>query len=246
MNLGGKIAVVTGAGQGIGKAIALCLAQAGADLAVADINGEGVSRVAEDIRALGRQALTVTIDVTSLSECEAMMKEVVEHLGAIDIIVNNAGITRDTVLLRMKEEQWDQVMAVNLKGTFNCTKAAIRYLFKQKSGRVINIASVTGAMGNPGQANYSASKAAVMGFTKAVAREYADRGITVNAVAPGFIKTAMTDSIPEKEREAMIAQIPAKRLGTPEDVAHAVCFLASDAAGYITGQVLHLNGGLYT
>jgi len=245
MELEKKIAVVTGAGQGIGKTIALTLAQSGADVVIADINEAAVRGVAGQIEAMGRRALPVAVNVVSLAECEAMIKQATEVFGTVDILVNNAGITRDMVLLRMKEEQWDQVIAVNLKGTFNCTKAAIRHMFRAKYGRIINISSVTGAMGNPGQANYSASKAAVMGFTKAVAREYAHCGITVNAVAPGFIKTAMTDAIPDKEREAMIAMIPAHKLGLPEDVAHLVCFLASDRAAYITGQVIHINGGLY-
>jgi len=245
MNLQGKTALVTGAGQGIGKTIALELARHGADIIIADINEAALNEVVREIEGLGRQALPLKVNVTSLAECDEMIKKAQEKFGRIDILVNNAGITRDTVLLRMKEEQWDQVIAVNLKGTFNCTKAAIRSMFKNKYGRIINISSVTGAMGNPGQANYSASKAAVMGFTKAVAREYAHCGITVNAVAPGFIRTAMTDAIPEKEREAMINMIPAKQLGTPEDVANLVCFLASDIAGYITGQVIHINGGLY-
>lgn len=245
MNLKGKVAIVTGAGQGIGRIIALFLAQHGADVVVADINEQTLQEVAGEIEKLGRQALPVKMNVTVLAECDEMVKKAQERFGKVDILVNNAGITRDTVLLRMKEEQWDQVIAVNLKGTFNCTKAAIRSMFKSKYGRIINISSVTGAMGNPGQANYSASKAAVMGFTKAIAREYAHCGITVNAVAPGFISTAMTDAIPEKEREAMISMIPARQLGTPEDVANLVCFLASDLAGYITGQVIHINGGLY-
>lgn len=245
MNLEKKIAFVTGAGQGIGKTIALTLAQHGADVVVADINEATVSTVAHEIEALGRRALSLGLDVVNLAACEEAIKKTIDAFGKLDILVNNAGITRDMVLLRMKEEQWDQVIAVNLKGTFNCTKAAIRHMFRNKYGRIVNISSVTGAMGNPGQANYSASKAAVMGFTKAVAREYAHCGITVNAVAPGFIKTAMTDAIPEKEREAMIAMIPAQKLGTPEDVAHIVCFLASDLASYITGQVIHVNGGLY-
>lgn len=245
MNIQGKIALVTGAAQGIGKTIALELARQGADIIVADINEAALQEAVGEIEALGRQALPLKVNVTSLAECDEMIKKAQEKFGRIDILVNNAGITRDTVLLRMKEEQWDQVISVNLKGTFNCTKAAIRSMFKNKYGRIINISSVTGAMGNPGQANYSASKAAVMGFTKAVAREYAHCGITVNAVAPGFIRTAMTDAIPEKEREAMINMIPARQLGTPEDVANLVCFLASDMAGYITGQVIHINGGLY-
>ena len=246
MNLADKKAIVTGAAQGIGKTIALQLALHGADVVVTDINREGLAPVVAEIQALGRQAHAIAMDVSSLEQCEDMAREAVQAMGRIDILVNNAGITRDTLLLRMKEEQWDQVMQVNVKGTFNCTKSVLRTMFKQKYGRIIQISSVTGAMGNPGQANYSASKAAVIGFTKAVAREYAHSGITVNAVAPGFIKTAMTDAIPDKEREAMIAQIPARQLGTPEDVAYAVCFLAGDESSYITGQVIHVNGGLYT
>jgi 3-oxoacyl-[acyl-carrier protein] reductase len=174
-----------------------------------------------------------------------MVKETVDKLGKIDILVNNAGITRDNVLLRMKPEEWDQVMEVNLKGTYACTRAALKFMFRQKNGRIVNIASITGLMGNAGQANYSASKAGIIGFTKAVAREYATRGITVNAVAPGFIDTAMTQAIPEKEREALTRQIPMERLGTPDDVAAAVYFLVSDLSGYITGQVINVNGGMY-
>ena len=245
MDLKGKTAIVTGAAQGIGKVIALGLAKNGADIAVSDINEDSLSSAVKEIEALGRKAIAVKMDVSSLKDCEAMVKKTIDAFGKVDILINNAGITRDTVLLRMKEEQWDQVIQVNLKGTFNCTKAVIRSMFKQKSGKIINISSVTGAMGNAGQANYSASKAAVMGFTKSIAREYAHCGITVNAVAPGFIKTAMTDAIPEKDRDAMISIIPAKRLGLPEDVADTVCFLASDMANYITGQVIHINGGMY-
>jgi 3-oxoacyl-[acyl-carrier protein] reductase len=245
VNVDGKIAVVTGAGQGIGRTIALSLAERGASVVVADINMDQASAVAVEVEALRCSSLPLKVNVASLKECEDLMKAVIDRFGKIDILVNNAGITRDMVLLRMKEEQWDDVISVNLKGTFNCTKTAIRYMFRQKNGCIINIASVTGAMGNPGQANYSASKAGIMGFTKAVAREYAEYGITVNAVAPGFIATAMTDAIPQKDRDLLIAQIPAKRLGTPEDVAAVVCFLASNAASYITGQVIHTNGGLY-
>lgn len=245
MDLKGKTAIVTGAAQGIGKVIALGLAKCGADIAVSDINEDSLSSAVKEIEALGRKAIAVKMDVSSLKDCEEMVKKTIDAFGKVDILINNAGITRDTVLLRMKEEQWDQVIQVNLKGTFNCTKAVIRSMFKQKSGKIINISSVTGAMGNAGQANYSASKAAVMGFTKSIAREYAHCGITVNAVAPGFIKTAMTDAIPEKDRDAMISIIPAKRLGLPEDVADTVCFLASDMANYITGQVIHINGGMY-
>ena len=214
-------------------------------MVISDVNAEALADAAAEIGATGRRVVTVTGNVVQAADCDAMVKACIEHFGKLDILINNAGITRDTVLLRMKEEQWDQVIAVNVKGTFNCTKAAIRPMFKAKSGRIINISSVTGAMGNPGQANYSASKAAVMGFTKAIAREYASSGITVNAVAPGFIKTAMTDAIPDRDRDAMIAMIPSQKLGLPEDVAALVCFLAGDQAGYITGQVIHINGGLY-
>jgi 3-oxoacyl-[acyl-carrier protein] reductase len=245
MNLKNQVAIVTGAAQGIGRIIAIFLARRGADIVAADINQEHLLEVAQEVERLEQKAMSIKMDVTSLSESEEMVKQTLDRFGKVDILVNNAGITRDIVLLRMKEDQWDQVIQVNLKGTFNCTKTVIRSMFKQKYGRIINISSVTGAMGSPGQANYSASKAAVIGFTKAVAREYAHCGITVNAVAPGFIKTAMTDSIPERDREALIAQIPAKRLGTPEDVANTVCYLASDLASYITGQVIHINGGLY-
>ena len=240
-----RLAVVTGAAQGIGRTIALFLSEKGSDIVISDINEESLKEVVGEIEKLGQKAVPVKMDVSKLSQCEEMIKQAVDRFGKVDILVNNAGITRDIVLLRMKEDQWDQVIQVNLKGTFNCTKAVIRYMFKKKYGRIVNISSVTGAMGNPGQVNYSASKAAVMGFTKAVAREYAHCGITVNAVAPGFINTPMTDAIPEKERGAMIAQIPAKQLGTPEDVANLVCYLASDLASYITGQVIHINGGLY-
>jgi len=245
MGLTGKGAVITGAAQGIGKAIAQLLAERGASLLLCDVNLEKAGEAAREIEAAGGTCWACRADVTRPADADALVQEAVQHLGAVDIFVNNAGITKDNVLLRMKEEQWDQVMAVNLKGTFNCTKAAVKVMLRQKSGTVINIASITGLMGNAGQANYSASKAGVIGFTKAIAREYADRGITVNAVAPGFIATAMTDAIPEKEREALINQIPLKRLGTPLDVAEVVCFLASDGARYITGQVIGVNGGLY-
>jgi 3-oxoacyl-[acyl-carrier protein] reductase len=237
--------VVTGAAQGIGREIALLLARKGAAAALCDVNQEGVDETARRIQEEGGSCRTFKVDVSHFQDAETVIKEAVDQLGSVDILVNNAGITKDNVLLRMKEEQWDQVMAVNLKGTFNFTKAAIRVMLRQKSGKIINIASITGLMGNAGQANYAASKAGVIGFTKAIAREYADRGITVNAVAPGFISTSMTDAIPERDREALIAQIPMKRLGTPEDVAQAVYFLASEGANYITGQVLGINGGLY-
>ena len=239
-----KVAVVTGAAQGIGKAIALLLARKGASLALCDINLEMVREAAREIEEEGR-CLALKSDVSKSQDAEKIIKETVEHFGSVDILVNNAGITKDNVLLRMKEDQWDQVMAVNLKGTFNFTRAAVKVMLRQRSGKIVNVASITGLMGNAGQANYSASKAGIIGFTKSIAREYADRGITVNAVAPGFITTTMTDAIPEKEREELIKQIPMRRLGTPEDVAKTVYFLSSEDASYITGQVIGVNGGLY-
>jgi 3-oxoacyl-[acyl-carrier protein] reductase len=245
MELKNKVAVVTGAAQGIGKVIALFLARKGAAVVLCDINLELAEKAAREIEDGGGKCLALKSDVSNYEEAEKIIKESVAQLGSLDILVNNAGITKDNVLLRMKDDQWDQVMAVNLKGTFNFTKAAVKVMMRQKRGSIVNIASVTGQMGNAGQANYSASKAGVIGFTKAVAREYADRGITINAVAPGFIATAMTDAIPEREREELIKQIPMKKLGTSEDVASAVYFLASDDARYITGQVIGVNGGLY-
>ena len=243
--LNGRVAIVTGGAQGIGKAIALTLARHGADVVVTDINLERAQATAQEIEALQVRSLAIKANVADVSAAEQMVKETVDKLGKIDILVNNAGITRDNVLLRMKPEEWDQVMEVNLKGTYACTRAALKFMFRQKNGRIVNIASITGLMGNAGQANYSASKAGIIGFTKAVAREYANRGITVNAVAPGFIDTAMTQAIPEKEREALIKLIPMERLGTPDDVAAAVYFLVSDLSGYITGQVINVNGGMY-
>jgi 3-oxoacyl-[acyl-carrier protein] reductase len=243
--LKGKVAIVTGGAQGIGRAIALTLARSGADVVISDINLEKAQETAREIEALNVRSLAIKSNVADVNEVEQMVKESVDKLGRIDILVNNAGITRDNVLLRMKPEEWDQVMAINLRGTFLCTRTALKFMFRQRSGRIVNIASITGLMGNAGQANYSASKAGIIGFTKATAREYANRGITVNAVAPGFINTAMTQAIPEKEREMLIKQIPMERLGSPDDVASAVYFLVSDLSSYITGQVINVNGGMY-
>lgn len=243
--LEGKVALVTGGAQGIGRAIALLFAREGAKVVISDINLEKARETCREVESLGQEALAIGGNVAAASEAEAMVHQAVEKFGRLDILVNNAGITRDQVLLRMKEEDWDLVLAVNLKGTFHCTKAALRPFLKQKGGKVINIASVTGQMGNAGQANYAASKAGIIGFTKSIAREYAHRNIQVNAVAPGFIDTAMSQAIPQKDREFLIKQIPMERLGTPEDVAEAVLFLSSSAADYITGQVLNINGGMY-
>jgi len=245
MKLKGKVALITGGAQGIGKAIALLFTREGAKVVIADINLEKARETCQEVESLGGETLAVGGNVASAKEAETMVQQAADQFGRLDILVNNAGITRDQVLLRMKEEDWDLVMAVNLKGAFLCTKAALRLFLKQKSGKVVNIASVTGEMGNAGQANYAASKAGLIGFTKSIAREYASRNIQVNAVAPGFIDTAMSQAIPQKDREFLIKQIPMERLGTAEDVAEAVLFLARPAADYITGQVLSVNGGMY-
>ncbi len=239
------MALVTGAAQGIGKAIALLLARNGADLVVSDINLEKAEETAKEIRAIGPKAMAVKVDVANLSDVERMVAGILEKLAKIDILVNNAGITRDKLILRMTEEDWDAVLGVNLKGTFNCTKAVLRHMAKQRSGKIVNIASVVGEMGNAGQANYSASKAGVIGLTKTIAREYAQRGINVNAIAPGYIETPMTEALPEKAKEELRRLIPMERLGKPEDVAEAVLFLVSEESSYMTGQVLNVNGGIY-
>jgi 3-oxoacyl-[acyl-carrier protein] reductase len=245
MDLKGKVALITGGAQGIGKITALLLARNGADVAVSDINMEGALETVGEIEGLGRNGLALESDVSNPADAERIVAKTVEQLGSIDILVNNAGITRDRLLLRMTEEDWDAVLNVNLKGTFNCTKAAVKHMVKRKSGRIVNIASVVGEMGNAGQANYAASKAGIIGLTKAIAREYAQRGISVNAIAPGYIETPMTEALPEKVKEQLKGQIPMARLGTPLDVANAIYFLVSDASSYITGQVLNVNGGIY-
>lgn len=242
--LSGRVALVTGAGQGIGKAIALKLASWGADVAVIDVNLDAAQQTSKEIIAMGRRSTAMKVDVVSAKETEDMAEKVFKEFDGLHILVNNAGITRDGLILRMKEEDWDAVLNVNLKGTFNCTKASLKYMSKVKWGRIINISSVVGVLGNAGQANYAASKAGVIGLTKSVAREFASRNITCNAVAPGYIETAMTASLPDKVKEEVIAKIPLGRLGGPNDIADAVLFLASNAGGYITGHVLDVNGGM--
>jgi len=239
-----KIALVTGAARGIGRAIALELARSGASVAVVDIDEQAAAAVSGELASLGVRAKAYRCDVSDLAEVEKMAGECLQDFGRVDILVNNAGITRDTLLLRMKEEEWDLVLRVNLKSAFNCTKALSRNMLKQKSGRIVNISSVVGLMGNAGQANYAASKAGLIGFTKSLAREFASRGITVNAVAPGFIQTEMTASLSDEAKARLADQIPLGSLGMPEDVAAAVAFLASDKARYITGQVIHIDGGM--
>ena len=245
MELTGKVALVTGAAQGIGKAVALMLARNGADIVVSDVNVEKAQETSQEIQSLGRKALALKVDVSRPDDVDRMVQTIVEQFGRIDILVNNAGIARDKLILRLTEEDWDAVLDVNLKGTFNCTKAVVRHMMKQRSGKIVNIASVVGEMGNAGQANYAASKAGVIGLTKTIAREFAQRGITVNAIAPGYIQTPMTDALPEKAKEELKRMIPMERLGQPEDVANAVLFLVSEASSYITGQVLNVNGGIY-
>jgi 3-oxoacyl-[acyl-carrier protein] reductase len=245
MELKGKVALVTGGAQGIGKAVALILARHGADVIVADVNLEKAGETAKELETAGGRTMAVNVDVTRLGDVEKMVESAIARFGRIDILINNAGIARDKLILRMTEEDWDAVLAVNLKGTFNCTKAVIKHMSKQRSGKIVNIASVVGEMGNAGQANYSASKAGVIGLTKTIAREFAQRGINVNAIAPGYIQTPMTDVLPEKAKEELQRMIPMERLGQPEDVAHAVLFLVSEASSYVTGQVLNVNGGIY-
>lgn len=245
MLLDGKTALVTGASRGIGRAIALRLAAEGANIA---INYAGNTAKAEEtkaaVEAAGGKAALFQADVSDSAQVEQMVASVLETFGSLDILVNNAGITRDGLLMRMKEEDFDAVLDTNLKGIFHVTKAVTKIMMKQRSGRIVNMASVVGIIGNAGQTNYAAAKAGVIGFTKSAARELAARGITINAVAPGFIATDMTAAMPEKAKEATLAAIPLRRMGTPEDVANAVLFLVSDQAAYITGQVVKVDGGM--
>jgi 3-oxoacyl-[acyl-carrier protein] reductase len=245
MSLTERIAIVTGGAQGIGQAIAATLAQEGADVVVADLNANRCEETVARVKQLGRKAMAVSVNVGDWDQVKSMIDRVQKEWERIDILVNNAGITRDGLLLRMKEEDWQSVLQVNLTGTFYCVKAVLPTMSRQRNGRIVNIASIVGAIGNIGQANYAASKAAVIGLTKTVAREYASRNITVNAVAPGFIDTAMTQDLSADTKEALLNQIPLKRLGQASDIADAVSFLCSEKAGYITGHVLHVNGGMH-
>jgi 3-oxoacyl-[acyl-carrier protein] reductase len=245
MDLSGRIAVVTGASRGIGRAIARQLAAHGAHV-VAAARGENARETVDEIAASGGRAQAASLDVTDATAADALIASTLESHGRVDILVNNAGIARDQLMLRMKREDWDAVLATNLTAAFALTQAALKPMIRQRAGRVVCISSVVGQSGNPGQANYAASKAGLIGFAKAVALEVASRGITVNVVAPGLIETDMTRAMTERAREDWASKIPLRRLGTPDDIASAVCFLASDAASYITGHVLAVNGGMYT
>jgi 3-oxoacyl-(acyl-carrier-protein) reductase len=244
MNFNDKTALVTGSGSGIGRSIAMLLAEFGANVVVNDVSQEDADATAQEIEFLGRKSLSVTASVSNREEVQAMFDQIQSRFGGIDILVNNAGITRDGFLMKMSEDQWDQVMEVNLKGVFHCCQCAARMMSDKQYGKIVNIASASAQMGNIGQVNYAASKGGVISVTKTLAKELAQFNINVNAVAPGFIETPMTAKVPDKVKDHLIRQIPLRRAGTPEDVARAVCFLASDEAAYITGQVLSCNGGM--
>jgi len=239
-----KTALITGAGAGIGKAIALTFAREGCDIAVCDVVAETAQKTALEIEDMGRKATAYTVDVTDAEAVKQVVDKVIDNFTQINILVNNAGITRDGLMVRMSDDDWQAVLSVNLSGTFNCSRAAARYMMKQRSGTIISIASIIGLIGNAGQANYSASKAGVIGLTKSLAKELAARGIRANAIAPGFIKTAMTDKLTDEQRESMLRNIPMRALGEPEDVAKTALFLASDLSAYITGQVITVDGGM--
>lgn len=242
--LKGKTAVVTGGAQGIGEAIAVKLASEGANIAVLDVNIEKANETAAKLKGMGVEAEAYKADVSSLADVEAVVEKIVDRFKAIDILVNNAGITRDNLLIRMTEQEWDLVIAINLKGVFNFTKTVGKIMMKQRKGSIVNISSVIGLMGNAAQTNYSASKAGVIGITKSVAKELASRNVRVNAVCPGYIKTAMTDKLSEEVQNGILAHIPTKTMGMPEDVANAVLFLSSELSSYVTGETVRVDGGM--
>ena len=245
LNLEGKVAIVTGASRGIGAAIADTLAAAGAKVAGTATTEAGAAAISERLQGISSESRGFVLDVNEADGAATLVKAVNDELGAPTILVNNAGITRDQILMRMKDEDWDSIMDTNLRSVFRLSKACLRGMMKARGGRIISIASVVGATGNPGQSNYAAAKAGMVGFSKSLAREIASRNITVNVVAPGFIDTDMTQALDEKQRESLMTDIPLQRLGEPEDIAASVLFLASEQGGYITGQTLHVNGGMY-
>ena len=245
-HLDGKIVLVTGASRGIGQAIALSLGHAGATVIGTATSDKGAEAISNTFKENGIAGQGLTLNVTNNDQIAEVMSTIVENHGSVDILVNNAGITRDNLLMRMKEDEWDDIMSTNLSSVYKMSKAVLRGMMKKKAGRIISIASVVGAMGNAGQTNYAAAKAGIMGFTKSLAREVGTRGITVNAVAPGFIQTDMTDALPEEQKASLASQIPLGRLGTPDEIAQTVLFLAGEGGAYITAQTLHVNGGMYT
>jgi len=245
MRLKGRNALITGAAQGIGKSLAISMAREGANIGIADVNMESAESTANEVKSMGVKSIAIKLDVSSQDEVSSAFSTFIEEFGSMEILVNNAGITRDAILIRMKEEDWDAVLNINLKGTFLCSKEAIKIMAKKRYGKIVSISSVVAFLGNPGQANYSSSKAGLIGLTKTIAREYSSRGVRANAVAPGFIQTAMTDILPDNVKEEMQKAIPLGQFGTTEDVARAVIFLASEESDYITGQVIHVNGGMY-
>jgi len=245
MELSERVAIVTGGGRGIGRAIALKLAEVGATVVINDVgDSKPAEGVAEEIREMGRESLVVLADVSQSTEVASLVNDTVEKYGKIDILVNNAGITRDQLIMRMSDDEWDKVLGINLKGVFVCSKAVLRPMMKQRWGRIISISSIVGLIGNPGQANYASAKAGIIGLTRTIAKEVASRGITANAIAPGFIDTPMTQQLPEERKQELMNQVPLGFLGTPRDVAEVVAFLASEEARYITGQVVTVDGGI--
>lgn len=246
MMLEGRVTLVTGGGRGIGREIALTFAREGSDIAICDVNKESLEEARAQIETAGRKCLTFVVDVTNWGQVEEMVSKILDNLRKVDILINNAGITRDGLLVRMSEADWDAVLDINLKGAFNCTKAVAKPMMKQRWGRIVNIASIIGIMGNAGQANYAASKGGIIAFTKSVAKELASRNINVNAIAPGFIQTDMTKKLPDNYKEEMLKMIPLNRFGEPKDVAETALFLVSDRASYITGHVIKVDGGMVT
>jgi len=244
MQLKGQVAIITGAAQGIGRDVALTLAREGANIGLCDINKEALDQTQKEVESCGVKAMSLIVDVSDANQVENAVNKVLDNLGKVDILINNAGITRDSLIMRMKEADWDAVLGINLKGAFNCIKAVTKPMIKQRSGKIVNVASIIGIMGNAGQANYAASKAGIIGLTKSAAKELASRGINVNAIAPGFIKTAMTDKLNQEQKQKMLNVIPLAKFGEPKDISNLVLFLVTKASSYITGEVIKIDGGM--